>query len=145
MHKSFKATFTCGIEIGKQSHLLLCWWYQTVTLESKQFVLFCFFCFFVLFSIFIQITSIRRKPFQSIKMSSWCIVTFVLFQYHKGQINETNNTQLHQVWVQVDIPTCHFSERFLFQTLFIPNGFCSEWLFFRKVFIPKGFYSENSE
>ena len=45
--------------------------------------------------------------------------------------------------VQVDIPTCHFSERFLFRTVFIPNTFYSERLFgtgfffFERFFIGK--------
>ena len=39
--------------------------------------------------------------------------------------------------VQVDISTCHFSERFLFRTVLIPNIFCSERLFFPKGFTPK--------
>ena len=39
--------------------------------------------------------------------------------------------------VQVDIPTCHFSERFLFRTVFVPKGCFSERFLFRKVFLRK--------
>ena len=52
---------------------------------------------------------------------------------------------------QFDIPTSHFSERFLFRTVFIPKGFYSERSFLRTVFShsirkaynPKGHCSEN--
>ena len=39
--------------------------------------------------------------------------------------------------VQVDIPTCHFSERFLFRTVFIPNCFVSRGCYSER------FYSER--
>ena len=73
---------------------------------------------------------------------------------------------------QFDIPTCHFSERFLFRKVFIPKGsfselylvlwserliirrviapkilipksHCSERFWIRKVFIPNGFYPKR--
>ena len=55
----------------------------------------------------------------------------------QAQINDLLIT-----WVQVDIPTCHFSERFLFRTVFIPNGIApkgcfSEQFLFRKIFYQK--------
>ena len=61
---------------------------------------------------------------------------------------------LDKSWGQSDIPTSHFSERFLFRTVFIPKGFYSERSFLRTVFSPlirnayklykpKGHCSEN--
>ena len=55
------------------------------------------------------------------------------------------------LWGPFDIPTSHFSERFLFRTVFIPKGFYSERSFLRTVFSPlirkaynpKGHCSEN--
>ena len=42
-----------------------------------------------------------------------------------------------KIRVHVDIPTCHFSERFWFRTVFVPKGCFSERVLFRKVFTPK--------
>ena len=103
--------------------------------------------------------NIFDSRFEVFSQSEFEVITAAI----KQATDDTSYIDVHTILTrlcsrgQFDIPTSHFSERFLFRTVFIPKGLYSErFLFrcvhiplfskrpiFRRVISPKGLYSER--